>query len=108
MFAYAYPPLWPTRHWYTELFQLHADFPRKLPVQAHQPKHSVNHQNPEVFNLTVWLLSTEVLKRMAFLNKLNNYFQPYGQNVLRKTTPARLACSVACIVQRKLIPILPL
>ena len=134
MFAYAYPPLclvpkvlqhmrlhqcqiiliapqWPRRHWYTELLQLLVDIPRKLPVQAnllHQPKSKVNHPNPEVFNLTAWLLSTEASRRRAFLNKLDNCLLPLGERVHRKTTPASSRSSVAGVVQGKLIPILPL
>ena len=134
MYAYAYPPLclipkvlqhmrlykcqiiliapqWPRRHWYTELFQFLVDCPRKLPVQKnllHQPKSKINHPNPEVFNLTAWLLSTEISKRRAFLRRLENCSQPLGEKAHRRTTLTSSRSSVAGVVQGKLIPILPL
>lgn len=104
-------PQWPRRHWYIELLKLLVDIPRKVPVQAnllHQPKSKVNHPNPEVFNLTAWLLSAEASRRRVFLNKLENCLLPLGERVHRKITPASSRSSVAGVVQGKLIPILPL
>ena len=127
MYAYVYPPLclipkvlqhmrlykcqiiliapqWPRRHWYTELLQFLVDCPRKLPVQKnllHQPKSKINHPNPEVFNLTAWLLSTEISKRRAFLRRLENCSQPLGEMAHRRTTLASSRSSVAGVVQGK-------
>jgi hypothetical protein len=129
MFAYAYPPiclipkilqhmtqyncqLIPIApHWFHNLLKLIADFPRKFPVREdllHQPKSNILYPNPAVFNLTAWLLSTNTLKRKVFLNKLENYFKPLGEKVHRKITLANFENSIAGVVERKLIPIMPL
>jgi hypothetical protein len=134
MFAYAYPPIcliakilqhmtkyncqliliaphWPRRHWFPNLLKLIADFPRNFPVREdllHQPKSNILHPNPAVFNLAAWLLSTNTLKRKVFLNKLENYSKPLGEKVHRKITLANFENSIAGVVERKLIPIMPL
>ena len=134
MFAYAYPPIclipkilqhmtkyicqliliaphWPRRHWFPNLLKLIADFPRKFPVREdlqHQPKSNILHPNPALFNLAAWLLSTNTLKRKVFLNKLENYSKPLKEKVHRKITLANFENSIAGVVERKLIPIMPL
>jgi hypothetical protein len=134
MFAYSYPPIClipknlqymtqyncqliliaphrPRRHWFPNLLKLIADFPRKFPFREdllHHPKSNILHPNPAVFNLTAWLLSTNILKRKVFLNKLENYSKPLGEKVHRKITLANFENSIAGVVERKLIPIMPL
>jgi hypothetical protein len=104
-------PHWLRRHWFPNLLKLIADFPRKLPIREdllHQPKTSIRHPNPVVFNLTAWLLSTNPLKRKVFLNKLENYSKPLGENVHKKISLANFENSIAGVVEGKLIPIMRL
>ena len=104
-------PHWPRRHWFLNLLKLITDFQRKLSVREdllHQPKSNILHPNPAVFNITAWLLSTNTLKRKVFLNKLENYSKPLGEKVHRKITLANFENSIAGVVERKLIPIMPL
>ncbi|KAK3097899.1 hypothetical protein FSP39_014269 [Pinctada imbricata] len=131
MFAYAYPPIclipkvlehmskyhcqviliaphWPRRHWYTRILEFLIDCPIKLPVTSsllHQPKSMINHPNPQIFNLTAWLLSTDNLKREAFLSKQETYYVPPGEKAHRKITFQNLKDTVVGVVQNKLIPI---
>ena len=134
MFAYAYPPIclipkvlnhmlqhhceiiliapqWPRRHWYTQLLQLLIACPIQLPVVSDllvQPKTQIYHPKPELFKLTAWRLSTDSSKRKAFLNSLDNYSEPHGGQVLRKTTMLSFESSIAGVVQGKLIPLMHL
>jgi hypothetical protein len=59
-------------------------------------------------NLTAWLLSTNPLKRKVFLNKLENYSKPLGENVHKKISLANFENSIAGVVEGKLIPIMRL
>ncbi|CAC5402811.1 unnamed protein product [Mytilus coruscus] len=57
---------WPKRHWYTEILQLLIACPIRLPEMDNllsQAKMKIFHPNPEILNLTAWLLSTDVLKQ---------------------------------------------
>ena len=104
-------PHWPRRPWYPDLLKMIADYPLKIPNQKnllHQPKTTVYHPSPEIFSLVAWPLSTESLKREAFLNKLENSCPLLGDLVHRKTTPVNSKNLVAGVVKGKLIPILPL
>jgi hypothetical protein len=103
-------PHWPRRRWFLNLLKLITDFQRKLSVRdlLHQPKSNILHPNPAVFNLTAWLLSTNIFKRKVFLNKLENYPKPLGEKVRRKITLANFENSIAGVVEGKLIPIMRL
>lgn len=132
MFAYAFPPLclipkllshmqqfrncrliliapmWPRRHWYTEVLQNLVDFPIKLPIIPNllsQPKTNIQHPNPEIFNLTAWLLSTEISEKKVFQKKLANYYKHRGEQVPRETIPVSLGNSVAGVLNGISIPI---
>jgi hypothetical protein len=130
MYAYAYPPIclipkilqymrqfhcqiiliapqWPRRHWYADLLQFLIAYPIRLPNLPNllnQPKTKIYHPNPQVFNLTAWLLSTEVSKQKAFLNKLDHYSQHHGEKGLKRITVVNSKNTVA-VVQGKLISI---
>ena len=134
MFLYAYPPIclipkvlqhirqyncqviliapcWPRRPWYTELLQLLISIPKSLPNipnLLHQPNTKIYHPNPEVLQLTAWLLSTEDSKRKDFLKTLEPSWQQVGVQERRKIIPVNSNNSVAGVVQGKLIPIQPL
>ena len=52
-------PQWPRRSWYTNLLQTLIACPVKLPIihnMLYQPKTTIVHPNPQVFNLIAWLL----------------------------------------------------
>jgi hypothetical protein len=134
MYAYAYPPIcliprilqymrqfhcqiiliapqWPRRHWYADLLQFLIAYPIRLPNLPNllnQPKTKNYHPNPQVFNLTAWLLSTEVSKQKAFLNKLDHYSQHHRAKGLKGITVVNSKNTVAGVLQGKLIPIQPL
>lgn len=134
LFGYAYPPIclipkilqhmsqyrcqilliaphWPRRPWYPDLLKLLVDYPLKIPIGnnlLHQPESRIYHPNPEIFNLTVWPLSTDSLKREAFLRTLDNYCLPHGGQERKKIILANSKNSVAGVMKGKLIPILPL
>ena len=101
-------PQWPRRHWYTEILNLLMACPIRLPVipdLLQQPKSQIRHPNPEIFNLTAWLLSTNNLKREVFLKKQRNYSVLPGEQEHRRTMCQNSRNSVAGVIQGKLIPI---
>ena len=104
-------PQWPRRHWYTNLLQSLIDYPRRLPVLnnlLHQPKTRIYHPNPEMFNLTAWLLSTKISEIQGFQQKLENCSQLHGEQGHNKTMLANSKSSIVGVVNGKKIPILPL
>ena len=103
-------PQWPRRHWYTNLLQSLIDYPRRLPVLnnlLHQPKTRIYHPNPEMFNLTAWLLSTKISEIQGFQQKLENCSQLHGEQGHNKTMLANSRSSIVGVVNGKKIPILP-
>ena len=134
MFAYAYPPIclipkilqhmeiyncqiiliapfWPRRHWYPKILQYLIANPIRLPALEdllHQPMTNIYHPNPSIFNLTAWMLSTNLSKRKDFLRKLENYSQPHGELGPKKIIQSNFENSVAGVVEGKLIPIISL
>lgn len=131
MFAYAYPPLtlipkvlqhmqkfqceiiriapfWPTQHWYPQLLQLLVAYPLRIPTVENlltQGKRKVAHPDPDIFKLTAWRLSTNVLKQEVFQKMLRNCCQLPGDYVLRRTINVSSENSIAGVLNRKLIPI---
>ena len=104
-------PQWPRRHWYTNLLQSLIDYPRRLPVLnnlLHQPKTRIYHPNPEMFNLTAWLLSTKISEIQGFQQKLENCSQFHGEQGHNKTMLENSRSSIVGVVNGKKIPILPL
>lgn len=101
-------PQWPRRHWYATLLQLSIAVPLKLPAIPNllsQPNTSIHHPNPELFNLTAWLLSTEISKQKAFQKELEPYSQHPGDQELKKTILASSKSMIAGVVKGKKIPI---
>ena len=129
MFAYAFPPIcliprvlehmkqfrcrliliapqWPRRHWYTTLLQMCVAEPIRLPYRVDllkQPKTAIYHQNPEVFSLKAWLLSTDTVEQKVFLKKLENLSPRHGGRVLEKIMFANSNSLIAGVVKGKLI-----
>ena len=104
-------PLWPRRNWYTDLLQWSIDYPRTIPVDPNllcQPKTNIYHPNPQVFQLTAWLLSTNLSKIKGFQETLETCCLPLGDQVHKKITPPNLADSVAGVLNGKLIHLKPL
>ena len=55
--------------------------PRKLPIVQYlltQGKNKIAHPNPEVFQMTAWLLSTTTSKYEAFLRTLESCCHSHG------------------------------
>lgn len=101
-------PQWPRRHWYTDLLQMLIAPPMRLPMiqdLLYQPKTMIVHPKPEVFNLVAWPLSTNLSKIRAFHQKLENSWQPHGEQEHKRITQLSFANSVAGVVRGKLIPI---
>ncbi|CAC5395599.1 unnamed protein product [Mytilus coruscus] len=99
---------WPRRHWYTEILQLLIACPIRLPVMDNllsQAKMKIFHPNPEILNLTAWLLSTDVLKQRDFLNQQEHCSQLHGEMVQKRTIPQNLKSLIAGVVRDKLIHI---
>ena len=99
---------WPRRHWFTEILNLLIACPSRLPVildLLQQPKSKIRHPNPDIVNLTAWLLSTNNLKREVFLKKQRNYSVLPGEQEQRRTLCQNSRNSVAGVIQGKLIPI---
>lgn len=131
MFAYAFPPLalipkilqhmqkfqceiiliaphWPRQHWYPQLLQLLVACPLKLPLVENllvQGKRKVAHPNPEVFQLTAWLLSSSSSKQKVFLKTLGNSCQHLGEQVLKRITKLNLENTIAGVLNGISIPI---
>lgn len=131
MFAYPYPPLtlipkvlqhmqkfqceiiliapfWPTQHWYPQLLQLLVAYPLRIPTVENlltQGKRKVAHPDPDIFKLTAWRLSTNVLKQEVFQKMLRNCCQLPGDYVLRRTINVSSENSIAGVLNGKLIPI---
>lgn len=104
-------PLWPRRHWYTELLSLAIDFPRILPEREdllNQPKTKIFHPNPEIFKLSAWLLSTETSRQQAFLKESENFYLHLGEKVHKKTTLLSSENLIAGVKNGIKIPIMPL
>ena len=62
-------PQWTRRHCNADLLQFLIAYPIRLPYLpklVNRPKTKIYHPNPQVFNLTAWLLSTEVSKKKGF------------------------------------------
>ena len=134
MLAYAYPPLtliqkvlqhmqkfqceiiliapfWPKQHWYPQLLQLLVAYPLRIPTIENlltQGKRKVAHPDPDIFKLTAWRLSTNVLKQDVFQKMLRNCCQLPGDQVLRRTINVSSENSIAGVLNGKLIPIQPL
>ena len=70
-----------------------------------QPKTTIVHPNPQVFNLVAWLLSTDPFKIKAFQQTLEPYWQPHGGLEHKKIILSSSASSVAGVVHGTLIPI---
>ena len=99
-------PFWPRRPWFPQLLELSVDHPRKLPAipqLLQQPQTQIFHPNPEVFCLTAWLLSTDVLLQRNFLKRLENYCQPVGEQEPKRTMHINSNDSIAGVQQGKLI-----
>ncbi|CAC5404484.1 unnamed protein product [Mytilus coruscus] len=80
-------PLWPRRHWYTQLLQKSIAKPIHIPILKnllHQPKAQTYHPNPEVFKLTAWLLSTEISEIKAFHETLESHSDHPGDQRTEK------------------------
>ena len=129
MFAYAYPPLsliprvikhmqqfqcqviliapyWPRQTWFPQILKLLIAPPRKLPIVQNlltQGKNKIAHPNPEVFQMTAWLLSTVTSKHEAFLETLENCCHSHGDLELERITHQNLENSVVGALRGKLI-----
>lgn len=129
MFAYAFPPIclvpkalqhmkqynckiiliapnWPRRHWYPDLLTMSVAKPIRLPVirtLLHQPKTQIYHPNPQVFNLTAWLLSTNTSEQRDFQKGLENYSNQVGGQAPRRITVQSIENSAAGVVRGKLL-----
>ena len=134
MFAYAYPPLtiipkvlqhmqkfqceiiliapfWPKQHWYPQLLKLLVAYPLRIPTIENlltQGKRKVAHPDPDIFKLTAWRLSTNVLKQEDFQKMLRNCCQLPGDQVLRRAINVSSENSIAGVLNGKLIHIQPL
>lgn len=65
-------PCWPAQGWFVDLLHTLADVPRTLPTWDRllaQGKPRVFHNNPSLYNLHAWRLSSMPSKRRAFLEK---------------------------------------
>ena len=111
MYAYAYPPTailnqvitkiqkdkctviliaphWSGQAWYPALLDLLVDWPLTIPPLQRllkQPQSTVYHQHPEIFNFHAWMLSADVLKRKAFLQKLQCEWQDHKKTLVSKS-----------------------
>ncbi|CAC5394217.1 unnamed protein product [Mytilus coruscus] len=80
-------PMWPRRHWYTDL-QKSVASPIKLPTSQnllYQPKTTIYHPNPKVFKLTAWLLSTNISEIRDLREKLESFSEHHGDRAHSKT-----------------------
>jgi ribonuclease HI len=99
-------PNWQRRHWFTDILNLLVAEPIQLPVIPNllvQPKTQIYHPNPQIFNLVAWKLSTNNIDRLAFLNKQESCLKPPVDRELGKIMTVNSECSVAGVVQNKLI-----
>ncbi|CAC5368900.1 unnamed protein product [Mytilus coruscus] len=81
-------PMWPRRHWYTELLPKSFASPIKLPTRQnllYQPNTTIYHPNPEVFKLTAWQLSTTISEIRDFQEKLESFSEHHGDRAHTKT-----------------------
>ncbi|MCG8035213.1 MAG: hypothetical protein JAZ03_23955 [Candidatus Thiodiazotropha taylori] len=104
-------PQWPRRNWYTSLLQLLVACPRRLPAIPDllaQPRTNICHPNPQVFNLTAWLLSTDHSRIRDFRTTLDNSWWHHGDQEQEGIIQSSSTSSVAGVVNGKLIPMLPL
>ena len=70
---YLIAPNWPRMTWFPHLLQLLVDIPRSItvfPKLLRQPQTAIFHQNPSVFNLHVFKLSSSASRQEAFLQTL--------------------------------------
>jgi hypothetical protein len=71
-------PAWPRQRWYPELLELLIDYPIKLPdweKLLKQPRSDLFHQNPAVYHLHAWKLSSEHTKVEDFQRVLHFEWQ---------------------------------
>ena len=81
-------PFWPKRPWFPRLLSLLAGQPRSLPVFVdllRLPVSLIQHPNPAVLHLTLWLLFARPGERRAFLSGL-----PIWQPDISDPRPERL------------------
>lgn len=100
-------PMWPRRHWYTELLQKSVASPIKLPIRQnllYQPKTNIYHPNPEVFTLTAWLLSTKISEIRDFQEKLESFSEHHGDLAHSKTMLVNSKDFIVGVVNGKKIP----
>ena len=68
-------PVWPRRHWYTQVLSLLCDLPILLPDRhdlLSQHRGRVYHPDPKTFQLAAWPLSGRASEREAFLKEQLN------------------------------------
>ncbi|CAC5415909.1 unnamed protein product [Mytilus coruscus] len=100
-------PMWPRRHWYTELLQKSVACPIKLPIRQnllYQPKTNIYHPNPEVFTLTAWLLSTKISEIRDFQEKLESFSEHHGDRAHSKTMLVNFKDFIVGVVNGERIP----
>jgi len=72
---------------------------------SRKSKMKICHQNPEILNLTAWLLSTNVSKQRDFRNQLENCSQLHGEMVQKEIILRNSKSTIVGVVDNKWIPI---
>ena len=104
-------PAWPKQSWYPLLLQLSADQPRQLPPLQHllwHPTGKVYHQNPALFHLHAWKLSSSLSARRAFRLELPNASPSLNGPLQDHSTTADGASSLLGVLEGKQIHSRPL
>lgn len=91
-------PVWPAQPWYPLLLDLCIDFPLLLPVQADLLTQRDRTHPLNQLQLAGWLLSTEVIKRQRFLNKVEKSSWQHGEKAQLVPTPLHGLNGVAGVI----------
>ena len=104
-------PFWPQRPWFPRLLRLLVDLPRSLPCQENliaQPLSHTTHPRWESLHLSLWPLSGNKGKRLAFLRELPSSQLSLSDCPLGRLTIPDWSSSGAGVPRSIVIPFLPL
>ena len=99
-------PFWPKQTWFPRILELLVETPVKLPATKtllKQPRTNMFHPNPSQYNLHVWILSNNVCKRKAFLEKLPRESLNHIENQVEEFTKHDGKYSVIGVLENRRI-----
>jgi len=99
-------PFWPQQAWFVNILELLIDRPYRLPeiqTMLRQPRSSIYHNNPAVYQLHAWRLSPSVLKNEGFLQGLPGEWHSLSNCRVGKYISQSGTDSVVGVLRGKLI-----